>query len=185
MPSDGFSLSNRGDSISSRPPSVMPNVLRVRVAMAMPGLSSLRRGPTKFSHMPVISRGGPGRAAMTRSPRRTHQPGAVPMGFGITSAEGMSVACLTFVSGIRMPRLSNPALRLASRSSCTSIVSPMAAAMDSRVRSSEVGPRPPVVTVTSERSQARLIASSRRLGWSPTLVAHVRSMPMRASRSPM
>ena len=105
------------------------------------------------------------------------------MGFGMTSADGISVACLTFVAGIRIPRPSNWRLRWASRSSCTSILSPMTAAIDSLVRSSEVGPSPPVVNVTSDLRQARPTASSSLPGWSPTLVAQTRSTPIFASSS--
>ena len=51
-----------------------------------------------------ISRGGPGRATISRpSGRETHQAGAVPLAFGRASADGMSQACFRFMSGIVMP----------------------------------------------------------------------------------
>ena len=149
--------------------------------MAIPGLRAFKRGETSYAHMRCISRGGPGIATIIPSSRSTHQPGAVPIGLAIACADGMSVACLTFVSGIGKPRLANKPLRCSSRSSCTAIFSPQTLAMVSRVRSSEVGPRPPDVSVTSERLLARFIASNSRSGSSPTFVTQRTSMPSLAS----
>jgi len=46
----------------------------------------------------------PGIATMTESFRWTHQPGAVPRGLRSACADGMSLACLTFRSGMPTPR---------------------------------------------------------------------------------
>ena len=149
--------------------------------MATPLLRSRRRGATWFAHICWISRGGPGIATMAPPLRSAHQPGAVPIGLGSAWAEGIRVACLMLVSGIGKPRLANWALRWASRSSWIAISSPNTAAMVSRVRSSDVGPRPPDVRVMSERVKARCMVSRRRSGSSPTLVIKRTSMPSFAS----
>ena len=102
-----------------------------------------------------ISRGGPGRATMRRpSGRVTHQPGAVPFAFGSASADGISQACFRLISGMAMPRLDQRPRSHDSSSGSTTGVSPVTAAIASRVRSSGVGPRPPVETTRSARSRA-------------------------------
>ncbi len=108
-------------------------------------------------------------AAMMRPPFSTHQPGAVPRGLGMAWAEGMSMACLTLRSGKLKPREAKKSRRRCSVSTSTYISSPRARAMASRVKSSSVGPRPPVMRTMSERSRARPIASARRWRLSPIL----------------
>ena len=54
--------------------------------------------------------------------------------------------------------------------------------MDSRVRSSSVGPSPPVVTTRSARSHARPSVSVTRPRLSPTTLVWFRSMPSAGSR---
>ena len=80
---------------------------------------------------------------MTRpSGRSTNQPGAVPFGLGSAVADGISQACLRLSSGNGIPRRDHSSRSQASRSGSTSGVSPHAAAIASRVRSSGVGPEP-------------------------------------------
>ena len=85
------------------------------------------------------------------SGRSTHQPGAVPFAFGSASADGMSQACLRFIAGMSIPRRAQSPRSHASRSASTAGVSPTTSAIASRVRSSGVGPRPPVDTTRSAR----------------------------------
>ncbi len=145
-------------------------------------------GSTASSHIRVISRGTPG-MEMIRVPwppapwaTRTSHPGAVPCGFGMASAEGMSQACLRLRSGIGAPRPANQSARSRSSLASTPGVSPRAAAIASRVRSSSVGPRPPVVTTRSLRPMPRSNASTARPRLSPTVERWRRSMPRPASR---
>src|SRR6266566_3745520 len=85
-----------------------------------------------------------------------------------TCAEGINVACLILRSGIILLRAANIAGNSAPRSSSTCIVSPNIVLIDSRARSSSVGPKPPVITTRSERSHARLKVSTIRPWLSPT-----------------
>ena len=94
----------------------MPAVLSVRVMRIVPGLRRSSSGATSFSHMRVISVGGPGIAMMILPSRSTHQPGAVPRGFGIGAPDGITQHCFTLRSGIAQPRLSKNPRRLASSS---------------------------------------------------------------------
>ena len=99
--------------------------------------------------------GGPGSVTTTRpSGASTSQPGAVPFGFGSASADGIRQACLRLTSGKSMPRRSNRSRSHASISGSTVGSSPTSAATASRVRSSGVGPRPPVVRTRSARPSA-------------------------------
>ena len=86
----------------------------------------------------------------------THQPGAVPRGLGMAVAEGMSIVCLRLRSAKATPRAVKKARRRCSASVSTNISSPRTCVIASRVRSSSVGPRPPVMMMTSERARALL-----------------------------
>ena len=115
----------------------------------------MRRGRTQPCHIGRISLGGPGRATTTRpSGRSTHQPGAVPRSLGTAVDEGISHACLRFVSGKPIPRRSKRWRSHCSSFGSTRGRSPTTAAIASRVRSSGVGPRPPVVTTRSAAESA-------------------------------
>ena len=157
----------------------------------MPSSLSVRRrsvacresvGSTCPSHIGVISRGTPGIATMRLPFLRTSQPGAVPSGFGSARAEGMSQACFVLRSGMVRPRPANHARRSASSTASTAGVSPSAAAIASRVRSSSVGPRPPVATTSSLRASARSNASLQRPRLSPTVCMCRQSIPRSARR---
>ncbi len=134
----------------------MPVRRRVRTARSEPRPSARSRGSASSCQIGRISRGGPGRATATRpSGRRTNQPGAVPFGLGRALAEGMSQACLRLISGKGSPRRAHRSRSHVSSSGSTAGVSPQAAASASRVRSSGVGPRPPVETTRSTRRTRR------------------------------
>ena len=144
-----------------------PVVFSVREISTVPALRSARSGPTSLLHIPVISAGGPGIATTIAPSFSTHQPGAVPRGFGIDRPEGTTVACFTFCSGICPPRLSKNARRCASSSGATYGSSPIDSAIASRVMSSSVGPSPPVQSTISERPRAWVIRSTSRWRLSP------------------
>ena len=137
--------------------------------LPLPETALARRGMTQSRHIGRISRGGPGSATTIRpSGPSTHQPGAVPLSFGMAMADGISHACCGW-----SPQTGGSAGRRASRShvsrpASTWGVSPTAAAIDSRVRSSGVGPRPPVEmtrsTSASAPANARLTGTGRRAG---------------------
>ena len=100
MPMLGLADLSCALTISSTVPSPMPAVLSVRVIRMEPGWRRRSSGATSFSHMRVISVGGPGIATMILPSRSTHHPGAVPRGLGMARAEGMTQHCLTLRSGI-------------------------------------------------------------------------------------
>ncbi len=93
------------------------------------------------------------------SGRSTHHPGAVPRALSMLVALGINQACLRLMAGIAMPRRAKSPVSQASRVGSTSGVSPQAAAMASRVRSSGVGPRPPVSSTRSLRASPSRMAS--------------------------
>ena len=131
---------------------------------------SLSCSDTSFCHMRCISLGGPGMAINSFPCCSTHQPGAVPRGLGMGRAEGMRVACLMLLSGMGKPRLEKKSLSWRSSSASTASSSLSMAAMASRVRSSAVGPSPPVTRTRSERPQARSRHPLSRSRLSPTWV---------------
>jgi hypothetical protein len=137
----------------------MPASRYVRLTRSSPSLSGVRRGSATSAHIGRISRGGPGSATTTRpSGRVTNQPGAVPFGFGSAVADGMSHACFRLISGNRRLRRAQSSRSQRSIPASTAGSSPHAAAIDSRVRSSGVGPRPPVETTRSTRPRASAYA---------------------------
>ncbi len=97
-------------------------------------------------------------------------PGAVPQLFGIASAPSGTSACLRFISAMGMRRASNIARIASSDAGSRHIPRLHASAIASRVRSSEVGPRPPHRTTTSARSRARRMHATIRSWLSPTVV---------------
>ena len=90
-------------------------------------------------------------SAVTEPSRSTHQPGAEPIGFGTASAEGISSAWRRLAAGIG-PKARKRSSITATSSGSSASVSPSASARPSRVRSSWVGPNPPVATTTAERA---------------------------------
>ena len=90
---------------------------------------------------------------------------------------GVAPAVVLFIWGIGRFRLAYQPRSTSSSSGRTVIVSPSAAEIASRVRSSSVGPRPPVTMTTSERSSACWTVALSRPMLSPTWVTKKRSMP--------
>ena len=154
-------------SRSSTADSPKPETRRIRVKIKPP-VYGFSLGIASCSHIRYISLGTPGMATMICLSFSTHQPGAVPRGLGRASAEGINVACLTLRSGILALRAANMPRSSASSFGSTCIVSPSKALIDSRARSSSVGPRPPVMIIRSDRSQARFSVSTMRPRLSPT-----------------
>ena len=115
---------------------------------------------------------------MTRpSGRPTNQPGAVPFGLGNETADPISQACLRLSSGKGMSRRRHSSRSHASRSGSSSGVSSHTAAIASRVRSSGVGPRPPVEMTRSDRSSAAAKASVTATRSSGSAVSRVTRTP--------
>ena len=153
-PSPGSS--SRSPTISASADSPIPKVFTVRDRQR-PQRERARRaeGRTCSSHMRRISDGTPGISTTTRPSRSTHQPGAEPMGLGSASADGIAQRLAQVGLGHRAEgREALPQLRLEQRGPATS-ASPSASARPSRVRSSWVGPRPPVATTSGARRAPR------------------------------
>ena len=153
--------------------------------ITVPWARSLSLGAASCSHMSTISPGTPGMAMMIVPSFSAHQPGAVPRGLGSTVTEGMTPACFLLVSGISCPRPRKFSSIAAMRSGSSVMVSPNVSAMASRVRSSFVGPRPPVQMMRSERSRHRCSISTISPISSPMMVTVCRSMPSAGSRAAM
>ena len=163
-------------------------VVRARMAFT-PSVASAT------GHIGCSSRGGPGRTITTRSgpsPNGTTSPGAVPTGSSASAPSG-TIACLRLAAITASS--SNLKLRfLAKRRRIVAIFAsiswssfsgrPAKRPTISPVRSSAVGPRPPLVTIRSIPSASRnFSASSRSSGRSATTMMWATSIPSSASRS--
>ena len=119
--------------------------------------------------MARISLGTPGKVS-TVKPGTGVQiiPGAVPVGLGNTSAPWGRKACLRLLAEHTRPRAPRRAWMSRQISECSTSGVSKAAAMASVVRSSGVGPRPPVVISTRQRPEASRTSAIRRSRLSPT-----------------
>ena len=116
-----------------------------------------------------ISRGTPGmQATNLPSGRNAIKPGAVPFGFGITCARDGRIACRRLFSLIGRFNFRKRSSSARSEGSCSTSLSATAVATASFVRSSTVGPRPPVVMTPSARSNASASITASRSVLSPT-----------------
>src|SRR3984893_13673130 len=131
--------------------------------------------------MAFNSCGGPGRST-TICPRASSQsPGAVPRALSRTVAPSGTSAWRAFTVDIGRPICRKRASILLMTSALRSSFRPSKPATASRVRSSSVGPRPPLAITSSARSIAWANASRRAPSSSPTTVLRVTSTPSRFS----
>src|SRR3989442_1174644 len=158
--------------------STSPNV-RSRRRRSVPRAA----GPTNASSkalppsgkMCCTSMATPGRHISARSVfpsslKLRKNPGAVPTGFGMTLAPLGIRACVASSAVMRRRRASSRWVMRRKVSSCSTSRRPVTRATTLRVRSSSVGPRPPVVMTTSARPNACWRAASMSLESSPTTV---------------
>ena len=187
------SASRRVSAISD---SGIPNRRSIawRYSVAPPSAARMACEATAAPHIGCSSRGGPGSTTMVgppSSPGGTTRPGAVPTGSSTVAPAGI-VACLRLparmasrsrfgqrlISGARIW-----AMRSCSASSST-ISRPWKRPTTSAVRSSAVGPRPPLVSTRSmPESDMNRSAASMSPGRSPTITVSARSTPRSRRRS--
>ncbi|OPZ68273.1 MAG: hypothetical protein BWY81_00909 [Firmicutes bacterium ADurb.Bin467] len=165
----GFSLWNRSISFVSTIDSPTPKIRKNRDSMCAPDRSR-RYGASCRSNMSISSRGGPGSTATAFLPDSTMQPGAVPCKFGMMIAPRGKYACFRLFSVISRPMRRMRSSIAARLCACRSIGSPKNSPTISFVRSSSVGPSPPVVITMSARESPSAIAAFTRAGLSPTVV---------------
>ena len=103
--------------------------------------------------------------------------GAVPLGFSTGMAPSGMSAWRSLLGVMIMPRRRNRWSICSSRPASRNSLRPHTSAMTSRVRSSWVGPSPPLVMTRSARSRARPMTSFMRPGLSPTMVLKKRLIP--------
>src|SRR4030042_2183467 len=103
----GFGEGRNGLALSSTSASVRPKVFSVLEIITAPDDFCCNLGIISFVHINSISRGGPGMVIIIRLSRSTHQPGAVPLGLGIISADGITLACFMLVGGISLLKYLN------------------------------------------------------------------------------
>ena len=116
------------------------------------------------------SRGGPGSMSTWVPSAWKATPGAVPQSLSSTVHPSGTMACWKLFSVTGVPRWANRSrIRWAEGSWYTSSF-PKAWATATLVRSSQVGPRPPVVMRMSARPRAMSTAWRTRWGLSPTTV---------------
>lgn len=138
-------------------------------------------GATSSWNIPIISRGGPGRAATMAPLSRIQMPGAVPRALNSTSEPLGNIACTRFRSGRGRFRFLKIPSMCRHDGSWYSSGAPASSARISRVRSSSVGPNPPVLMTRPAlrlaiEKQSRLAARS-----SAMVVCQPTSIPCSAS----
>ena len=150
---------------------------------------------TAVPHIGCSSRGGPGSTTIVGPSRPsgggTTNPGAVPTGSSTVAPSG-TIACLRFPA--RTASMSMSGKRLASGRRISAIRSSTAGSSfisrswkrptTSAVRSSAVGPSPPLV-ITRSNPRAAMKASASCMSWgrSPTIVVKASCTPRSRSRS--
>ena len=132
--------------------------ITVRVSSVTPAAAcrSSSRGTIASCSSPRISRGTPGMVATKRPWASSIQtPGAEPWRFSSSAAPSGSMNCRALLSGIARPkRARQRSASFASAGSCSTSGRSNASARLSCVRSSAVGPRPPVVSTAPVRASA-------------------------------
>ncbi len=131
--------------------------------------------------MRFISEGTPGRAAIVARPMVIQMPGAVPIGFARGSAPWGNNAWTRFRPAIGRFRRANIASIAASEAASSTRGTAAHCARASRVRSSCVGPRPPVMMTTSARSNAARKAARWSSNSSPKVVWKATGIPIEPS----
>ena len=172
----------RAPSRSASALSPMPNVPSVRLAIA--GAPAGRTaGRTSDSNMGIISRGGPGRQNTRQAPSVAAKPGAVPPRLRTMRADFGRRAWRRLMAAMGRPRPANHASRSvrATASSTCGAPASVRSLSASRVRSSSVGPRPPVEMRTSTDDASARIAAAMAARSSATVRCSTTSRP--ASRS--
>ena len=173
---------------------VVSNVRQTKISVANSRFSS---GTTNSSNIGRSSRGGPGSMishlgvgaacppasrSQLPAPIFIANPGAVPVAFRKTSApSGTKVSTLVFAGRGRFRFAKNFSM-CASTSLFSINFLPSISAMSSRVMSSDVGPRPPVVMTRSVRPSASRTACWISLPVSATATCRVTTWPRSASR---
>jgi hypothetical protein len=118
-----------------------------------------------------------------RAESSIHRPGAVPRGFSSTSAPSGTMAWRRLSAGISRLKLRKRASIARTTASSRRKGRPSSSATVSRVRSSSVGPRPPLAMTTGTRLSASRKAAARSSRLSPTIVLRRTSMPSLLSSS--
>ena len=108
-------------------------------------------------------------------------PGAVPIGLASGSLPAGNSACTRLRSGIARPRCWKNRSMNSSDGSWSTSSTPASCARASRVRSSSVGPSPPVISTMSARSAAMRNAWTFSSRSSATVVCQWTGMPSSAS----
>ena len=140
-------------------------------------------GSTLSRYMAFISGGTPGRQKKQHLPWRREKPEAVPREFGrISLPSGMRAWMAFEAEGLRFLAAKN-SLSRRRPSACSTSSTEQNSAKAWRVKSSGVGPMPPVMTATSARSavlrSARMISARA----SSTATWRVTRKPRRVNRS--
>src|SRR5579883_3464632 len=158
-----------------------------RVAMNAGGSLARSRSRTCSSNMALSSNGGPGSRIRFRSRPSyfplSHWPGALPLGLGSTTAPSITSACWWLFGVIVEPRAAKRSSSFLRSSGSRRSPTPRASATAWRVRSSSVGPSPPIKTMMSVRCKAFLATETRRSRLSPTMVWSTTSTPSRFRRT--
>src|SRR6476469_65000 len=142
-------------------------------------------GTTLSRIIAAISAGTPGNEINIAPRHVTQNPGADPTGLGTTVAPDGINACRSCPLLGDRPHCANR-IRMASNASFRrASLRPAASAMASRVQSSTVGPRPPVITMISARDTADFSARTMSARSSPTTDLKRTSMPKVPSSSVM
>ena len=164
----------------------MPVTRSVRDATTIgtPVRRARSRGSSSSASIPRISRGTPGSIATHRPRSFSSQiPGADPWRLVRMVAPSGITACCRFDTGNGPghPREAHSASSWSTTDSSRRIARPKSAAIDGLVRSSDVGPSPPVVITPSARSSASPTTAAMATASSPTDVRRAMVIPTAAS----
>ncbi len=168
------------ESCDSPMPIVMTGVCRIKAPD-----SGAKKGMTVSFIIASISAGTPGIRTRWRPSKRgaqlTIMPGAVPLVLGTVIEPSITIACDLIASVTRRPRRRNiSAIRLNDGSSNTR-PRPNSSCTVLRVRSSLVGPKPPVISTASDSSSAEITESRIDCGSSEQVTMRLTGMPISPS----
>src|ERR1700722_8062144 len=161
--------------------SPIPATRSSRPTRRTPVESRARRDSTCPANMAFNSCGGPGSRITMRPLVSSHRPGAVPRSLSRTAAPSGTIAWRAFTSDIVRPSWRKRASILLITAGSRASFLPKRSATASRVRSSSVGPSPPLAITSSTRWHASSNALRNGARSSPTTVLRVTSMPSRLS----
>src|SRR5581483_5606694 len=166
---------------ASHADSPSPVIFSTRVAITCFGTFVRNLSSTPPSNSAFNSWGGPGSSMISLSfpsdMPLIHCPGAVPFELCNTVAPAITSACFTLFGDIFQPCSANLRSMACKSSGSRRSLRPSVSATASRVRSSSVGPSPPLKITMSARERAVVLTRTISFKLSPTMLLNATSTP--------